>query len=399
MGCGNSRRGFYATHPDVAKFRHQFDVLLMTEKEISRIHKIYAKVDTDKSGQISTLELFMALDVERNKFTERVFSIFDEDGSGQVDFREFVIALWNYCTLGRSTLVAFAFDLYDKDSSGEIDLHEVVQMLKDVYGKNYEKNVQARNVYEEIEKLDLNGDINTDSFREFARTHPALLFPAFQIQEYLQRRVLGIEFWEYYSNKRLELSKGCYVPISEFMEIHLRKNIQLKNNKNRLTKAGIELIANTGIHAKRLKKHGINKGETEDVTEELKIDKAQIARDVLAKAEREKEALKKAAAMDAQMEEQLDHKLVDEPKRKKAPRRHNASDDKSSDKNYETNHQQKHHQSHDIKTYGRRRSVQEKDAKIFGPKIVPLSPTSDSQYNPHTQSNVHHTNKRRASVV
>ena len=46
----------------------------------------------------------MFLDVERTRFTKRIFSIFDDDKSGQIDFREFVLSIWNYCTLGKSSL-------------------------------------------------------------------------------------------------------------------------------------------------------------------------------------------------------------------------------------------------------------------------------------------------------
>ena len=51
----------------------------------------------------------------------RAFSLFDEDKSGELDFREFVISLWNYCTFDKNDLVKFAFDLYDMDQSGIID--------------------------------------------------------------------------------------------------------------------------------------------------------------------------------------------------------------------------------------------------------------------------------------
>jgi len=44
-------------------------------------------------------ELLAFLDLEKTRFTKRIFSIFDEDGSGLIDFREFVLSLWNYCTL------------------------------------------------------------------------------------------------------------------------------------------------------------------------------------------------------------------------------------------------------------------------------------------------------------
>ena len=59
----------------------------------------------------------------------------DEDGNGVVDFKEFVVAVWNYCTLSPSALVHFAFDLYDRDESGWIEQHEIEQMLQDMYGK------------------------------------------------------------------------------------------------------------------------------------------------------------------------------------------------------------------------------------------------------------------------
>jgi serine/threonine-protein phosphatase 2B regulatory subunit len=95
------------------------------------------KIDKDASGTIEVFEMLMHFDIERTPFTKRVFSIFDDDGSGTIDFREFVMAMWNYCTLGKATLVLFAFDLYDRDNSGEIDKAEIRMMLKDVYGSAY----------------------------------------------------------------------------------------------------------------------------------------------------------------------------------------------------------------------------------------------------------------------
>ena len=69
--------------------------------------------------------------------------MFDEDNSGEIDLREFILALWNYCTLGKSTLVIFAFDLYDTDGSGVIDAEELDNMLKEVYGRLWHTNVYA----------------------------------------------------------------------------------------------------------------------------------------------------------------------------------------------------------------------------------------------------------------
>ena len=70
----------------------------------------------------------------------------DEDGSGEVDFREFVTSLWNYCTVGPHALSIFAFDMYDCDSSGTIDKDEIRLMLKEVYGDEFDRNEFAHRI-------------------------------------------------------------------------------------------------------------------------------------------------------------------------------------------------------------------------------------------------------------
>lgn len=40
----------------------------------------------------------MFIDMDRTLFGQRAFQVMDEDGDGTIDFREFVISVWNYCT-------------------------------------------------------------------------------------------------------------------------------------------------------------------------------------------------------------------------------------------------------------------------------------------------------------
>lgn len=43
-------------------------------------------------------EFHQHLDSHATKFSERVFAILDQDMSGMLDLREFVVGVWNYCT-------------------------------------------------------------------------------------------------------------------------------------------------------------------------------------------------------------------------------------------------------------------------------------------------------------
>ena len=45
------------------------------------------------------------------------------------------------------------------------------------------------------------------------------MFPVFKLQNHLQERVLGIRFWEKASERRIQLSKGKYVKLSELMRL------------------------------------------------------------------------------------------------------------------------------------------------------------------------------------
>lgn len=136
----------YKYSAEVARYQPLFESLGLHEREVGVFYIFYNRIDIDRSNSITIHELLDFLGVERTDFSHRVFSIFDEDGNGTVDFREFVTAMWNYSTLNLASLVLFAFDLYDKDGSGELELAEIKKMLIEVYGEGYANNVHARQI-------------------------------------------------------------------------------------------------------------------------------------------------------------------------------------------------------------------------------------------------------------
>jgi len=110
-------------------------------------------------------------------------------------------------TLGKAALLLFAFDLYDNDSSGFIDKDELGTMLRDIYGQNYSKNALAQKVSKHIQATNEQGDeVNITVFQQFVKTHPAMLYPAFSMQDQMQQRILGKSFWSVAASKRLELT-------------------------------------------------------------------------------------------------------------------------------------------------------------------------------------------------
>lgn len=81
-----------------------FKAMRLTKSEVMQLYEIYVKVDCDKSGSIDVVELLTLLDIERTIFTERIFSAFDKDHTGKIDFYEFVVCVWKFCVLGNSAI-------------------------------------------------------------------------------------------------------------------------------------------------------------------------------------------------------------------------------------------------------------------------------------------------------
>ena len=72
-----------------------------------------------------TDEFFESVGEERSPFTEKLFALIDLDGSGTIEFDEFVRVLATYCMFSKDEILRFCFDIFDVDHSGSIDEKEV----------------------------------------------------------------------------------------------------------------------------------------------------------------------------------------------------------------------------------------------------------------------------------
>lgn len=70
----------------------------------------------------------------------------------------------------------------------------------------------------DLNAVESSGELFTiEQYRLFVRTHQALLFPAFQMQLALQRKILGVRFWERNAERRLKFSNGKYISVGNFI--------------------------------------------------------------------------------------------------------------------------------------------------------------------------------------
>ena len=207
MGAGNSNFSNRFRDAAEGKLERFADRLNIHKKDVKKFFKIYCSIDNDFSGSIGVDEFFDHFDLEYSSFAQRAFSIMDTDRSGdshsQLDFVEFFVGLYNYCTLTHDTLVKFAFDMFDVDGGGHISKEEVEQLVKMVYGKKAVDKETAK-----IMKLmdnDGSGEIGLIEFRQMESKTRSLLFPAFQLQQQLANKLMGSGFWKKATSNRTKV--------------------------------------------------------------------------------------------------------------------------------------------------------------------------------------------------
>ena len=162
----NNLRGFRTEH------KLQKAVLLYIisffdlKEEKDELLKTFKALDTDHDGELSKEELLVGYskiqsEEEAKKEVDRIFKEIDVNGTGAIDFSEFVLATVNQKKLLSEERLKQVFKMFDTDDSDSIsrkEIHAFFSMGNEATDENF--------VNEMIEEVDKNGD-GEISFEEF----------------------------------------------------------------------------------------------------------------------------------------------------------------------------------------------------------------------------------------
>ncbi|CAM9687614.1 unnamed protein product [Phaeothamnion confervicola] len=120
-------------------------------------------------------------------------------------------------------------------------------MLQEVYGQEYNQSASAQRIMQQL--LDESGEgreISAPMFGDFCRRHPALLYPAFLLQQTMREKLLGEAFWDRCGRQRVQLSSGEYVSLAELLAVHVSKAAfdELVNHRDPITGKKVSPLSN-----------------------------------------------------------------------------------------------------------------------------------------------------------
>ncbi|XP_057968176.1 calcineurin B-like protein 7 [Malania oleifera] len=155
-------------------------------KDIEVLYELFRKLSSSivDDGYISKEEFQIGLfrnSKNQNFFADRIFSLFDTEHDGLIEFREFVQSLSVFHPDAPQTAkVNFAFQLYDVRDTGFIEHVEVKEMIVAFLNESdvlLPDDIVETIVDKTFKEADLGGDgkIDPEEWKEFVARNPSIL--------------------------------------------------------------------------------------------------------------------------------------------------------------------------------------------------------------------------------
>ena len=121
-------------------------------------------LDVNGDGSLTLEEIKKGLQGKENADTiMELMKAADTDGSGEINYTEFLAATIDANIFMREDYLRTAFNMFDKDGSGKIDNEEVIALLQ---GEDLSNLVSKDAIGQAMKEIDANGDGEID-FEEF----------------------------------------------------------------------------------------------------------------------------------------------------------------------------------------------------------------------------------------
>jgi Ca2+-binding EF-hand superfamily protein len=178
------------------------DRLDLTQRDLRKLKMMFEEIDVDRAGSVDPEEFFAMLNDDgggvrqtlQSPLTDRLFRLIDLDGSGTLEFEEFVHLCGTYAVHSRLEIARFCFDTFDVHGQGFLDEGGFLRLLS---GLEQKTPAFPGNFKMALAEFDSNGDGNIDwqEFRALFEKYFSVFYPAFLLQDRIHECTLGHKRW------------------------------------------------------------------------------------------------------------------------------------------------------------------------------------------------------------
>ncbi len=209
MGCTISVHVEFDPMNDTEKgMLEEFLALGLTKHHVDKLYTLFVSMDKDNSQNISRAELLKYLQIEHTPFMKYAFNVFDMDGSGELDFLEFVCSTWNFLSNDERTMGSFIYLVCPKDDvsrkSKKCRFEDVAEVLRSIYVKVEGRDNAQLAVNSAIKALHsaLGNEIGPAALESYIYENQFVVQPAIKSQHKMRELILGLGEWESIIKKR-----------------------------------------------------------------------------------------------------------------------------------------------------------------------------------------------------
>jgi len=171
-----------------------FDQIAASNNDIDQgaIEAAYTRFRTEAkgSGTIDYDEFCAILQVAPAHQVEKLFTLFDKNGTGKIDVQEFMVGLSMFTSADMEMKVKFAFMVFDKDNNGVITTEELANILQAIHMGGDEASVKRKaELIMKQADIDKDAKIDYGEFVGISKRFPNILFPAVSLSQQLAKKL------------------------------------------------------------------------------------------------------------------------------------------------------------------------------------------------------------------
>jgi len=161
----------FQTHQKMKQAAITYIATQVSSKDIAHLKKVFETIDKNGDGNITLKELKDGLSGVKNK--DELLAIMegaDTDGSGTINYTEFIAATMEQNMYLKEENLRSAFKMFDKDGSGKISITEMKQALGAELEGQPDDDDEWNQLIREVD-IDGDGEIDFEEFIVMMRKH------------------------------------------------------------------------------------------------------------------------------------------------------------------------------------------------------------------------------------